>query len=328
MKEKKVALIYWGRRGGGAKLFLDTFDDLNSIYKLDKIYLSARQEILSKVRVSNEVQKIPFRPFLPTWSAGFFIPCWIQAKKYKSNFSDLQGINHVVIMSSPWDSFFRMKNNFKLWRVIHDAKPHPGDFWPTRFRINKWCRTSNVITLSNYVASKLRVQSITASLQQEVIFSNKKNLGEYLLIIGRLKKYKNIEQTIETFRKSTEMRIIVAGQGSNRYKAENVEVIDRWISDEEFDDLIRNAFATLCTYSEASQSGVVEESLRRQTPVIGISRGALPEQIRDSIDGALINNLTPSSVRIALKTIQDLDISRVGTLRKNTTLAQAIVSII
>jgi glycosyltransferase involved in cell wall biosynthesis len=121
---------------------------------------------------------------------------------------------------------------------------------------------------------------------------------------------------------------LVAGEGASRFKEAGVDTIDHWLSNEEFASLIKNAFATICTYGEASQSGIVEESIRWQTPVIVTSVGGLSEQVRIHQDGYMINDLSVSEFKKALAEISKLDRSKIGLNRNIESLAHTASNLI
>lgn len=326
--ENGVALIYWGQRGGGAKFFIDTIIELLEFQKVDRITISARPHVLKALPTgSSKLQIIPFQPILPSWTALLWLPSFIAARWYFLKSRNSKIANHFILMASPWDIVFKSHEKHKIFRVIHDANPHPGDLWPTKRRIIRYCKTSNVIALSRYVQDILPCESTLASLRclPENTSKSSTDRNDYILIIGRLKEYKNLEETIQSLTSATDRSILIAGLGADKYKSSRVHTIDKWLSDQEFDQLLRSAFVTLCTYSEASQSGIAEHSIRHRTPVIATNVGALSEQIRDGIDGVMLERITEQSLRHAISQIEEGKFRTVGLGRSEPTLAQAIL---
>jgi glycosyltransferase involved in cell wall biosynthesis len=217
----------------------------------------------------------------------------------------------------------RLELGINLYRVVHDATPHPGDYWPTKRNILRFTSTSKIITLSEFVSRSLSCRSIVSSLVGPVYCSKApKTSGDYLLLIGRLKEYKNLEATISTLKQASSRKVVVAGLGASRYKKLGVETIDKWLSDEEFASLLRNAFATICTYGEASQSGIVEESIRWQTPVVISDIGGLSEQVRTNQDGYMIKDLSIHEFKRAIAEISKIDPFSIGLNRSKESLGQ------
>ena len=325
-QEKVITLIYWGKRGGGAKMFIDTANQLIADNSFKKMYFSARPDILNRVNRRDELNpaiKLEFRPKLPSFFALIPGISKLYVRGLMKEIPVSSNSIYLVVMSSPWDSAMKLDSGINLYRVIHDANPHPGDYWPTKKTISKLTSTSKVITLSDFVSGHLSVRSVKSSLAGPTYGPNpSKTPGDYLLLIGRLKQYKNLEKTIQVLKQASDLRILVAGEGSSRYKQTGVETIDRWLSDEEFGSLINHAFATVCTYEEASQSGIVEESMRWQTPVIVKNVGGLSEQVRTLQDGYLINSLSINEFKKALTEVSKIDRSRIGLNRQDQSLAR------
>jgi glycosyltransferase involved in cell wall biosynthesis len=324
--KRSLTLIYWGKRGGGAKLFTDTAIELLSTDTFEILNFSARPHILSQIQEKAEIVKsriFEFQPSLPSFFAlipgvsKYYVNALLR-KVPKSKESVF-----LIVMSSPWDAAMKSELGINLYRVVHDATPHPGDFWPTKRDILRFTSTSKIITLSEFVSRSLNCETIVSSLVGPVYCSKAlKTSGDYLLLIGRLKEYKNLEATIRILKKASSRRVVVAGVGASKYKKLGVETIDKWLSDEEFASLLRNAFATICTYGEASQSGIVEESIRWQTPVVINDVGGLSEQVRTNQDGCMVSELSIHEYKRAIEDISKIDRSGIGLNRIKESLGQ------
>lgn len=329
--KREMTLIYWGKRGGGAKLFVDTAVQLLELEAFERINFSARSNILSQItagRALNKYRNFEFRPAFPSFFA--LLP---GVSKYYVNallrkIPESKESIYLIVMSSPWDAAMKLDLGINLYRVVHDANPHPGDYWPTKQTILRFTLTSKVITLSEFVSKNLNGRSINSSLTGPVYKSNlSKASSDYLLLIGRLKQYKNLEETISLLKEVSTLRIVVAGMGASKFHQLGVETIDHWLSDDEFASLLRNAFATICTYGEASQSGIVEESIRWQTPVIINSVGGLSEQVRTHQDGYIIENFSASEFKRGIEEISKLDRTKIGLNRSSQSLAQTAMKL-
>jgi glycosyltransferase involved in cell wall biosynthesis len=90
-------------------------------------------------------------------------------------------------------------------------------------------------------------------------------------------------------------RIVVAGKGSDPALSElskqpNVDIINRFISDDELDDLIKGCIATLLPYDSATQSGVTILSYSYGKPVIAFDVGELGYYIENGFSGYLVQH--------------------------------------
>jgi glycosyltransferase involved in cell wall biosynthesis len=329
--KSEMTLIYWGKRGGGAKLFVDTAVQLLESEAFERLNFSARPNILNEIKSGtalNKSRNFEFKPIFPSFFALIPGVSKYYVKILLRKIPESKKSVYLIVMSSPWDAAMKLDLGINLYRVVHDANPHPGDYWPTKRAIFRFTVTSKVITLSEFVSKNLNGQSINSSLTGPIYESSfPKASSDYLLLIGRLKQYKNLEETIRLLKQATSRRIVVAGSGAGRFNQLGVETIDHWLSDDEFSSLLRNAFATICTYEEASQSGIVEESIRWQTPVIINNVGGLSEQVRIHQDGLMINNLSISEFERAIDEISKLNRTKIGLNRSNESLAQTAMKL-
>jgi glycosyltransferase involved in cell wall biosynthesis len=191
-------------------------------------------------------------------------------------------------MSSPGDLFLNdlQKLMIVTTRVIHDIEKHPGDFWPTKYVIQRLLEAQRIILLSDFIFDRVdHPRKYKSSLSRKNIsFGINKpecNLpGKYLLFIGRFKTYKNLELLEEIIEAIPEKTFVVAGEGSGIFADKvNVITIQKWLDDSEIEWLIKNAQVLLALYSEASQSGVVEQALFWRVPCLVSRNGGLPEQV-------------------------------------------------
>jgi glycosyltransferase involved in cell wall biosynthesis len=138
-----------------------------------------------------------------------------------------------------------------------------------------------------------------------------RDAGDYLLLVGRATPDKGVVEALELARRSG-MRLLIAAkarepveiacvrqvirpaerQGIARYFGE----VDSSVRDE----LFAGAFATLMLGDWPEPFGLVSiESLSTGTPVIARRRGALPEIVRDGVDGFVVDDVEEAVERLA-----------------------------
>lgn len=206
----------------------------------------------------------------------------------------------VIVMSYPGDSVLKKLSKFgmQLTYVIHDLSRHPGDFWPNKKAINQMLKADRLIALSKYVFYQLDhpdkyLSSLSRRGDTVVTLKVHDIPASYFLIIGRLKKYKNLKLVAKAIDCFPEINFICAGIGSQKFsEKKNVTTIDRWLLDEEMEYLIKNSRGLIAIYSEASQSGIVDQALYWKRPILISDKGALLEQIGTTGAGVLCDTDT------------------------------------
>lgn len=179
--------------------------------------------------------------------------------------------------------------NVKSIYLVHDAKEHSGEKWPTSNAIRRRIKlVSSIVVFSQFVkseVSKLTTKKITVhdlrhypstifQRPKELIFSN------YTLVIGRIVEYKGVADVVKAWESLdfTE-KLVIAGHGKiEKVELPNVQVINRWLASPEFWYLLKNAKLIILPYKDASQSGILAScnSLGKFTLVTDV--GGLREQ--------------------------------------------------
>ena len=103
------------------------------------------------------------------------------------------------------------------------------------------------------------------SLINECICSGKARVPElsrekeYILFFGSVDFYKGVDLLIEAFRKlkSNKQKLVIAGKGDcNGFVNKNIIRLNRYIRDDEINDLFSNASVVVYPYRNATMSGV------------------------------------------------------------------------
>ncbi len=115
---------------------------------------------------------------------------------------------------------------------------------------------------------------------------------KYILLIGRIKKYKGFELFINSWAQSnigSEIELVVAGQGKLKRRLlnrkmltrnANFNFINRWLSDSEVRHLIENSSLVVFPYTEASQSGMIPTVKKYEKPLYITNTKGLIEQTK------------------------------------------------
>jgi glycosyltransferase involved in cell wall biosynthesis len=208
--------------------------------------------------------------------------------------------------------------------VVHDPSPHPGDL--------DWILEN--ISLQQAARCILLSESLKPALLQRGIPSQRIDvipLGPLadpapragpartsnppvILFFGRLTPYKGLEVLLQAYRQMVAThpaRLLIAGEGSlEPYQTQlqglpEVEIINRWIPEQEIGAIFARADLLALPYTSATQSGVLTIAAAHQLPVVATRTGGLSEQIRAGETGLLVAPGSVEQLRQALQQLLD-----------------------
>jgi glycosyltransferase involved in cell wall biosynthesis len=242
----------------------------------------------------------------------------------------------------PWYLLFlpHFKNK-KLFVTQHDVIPHKGENIRGKITIlvNKALnrKAQKIIVHGEKLKKEL---SDSMPEQKIIIFPHgdysfflrwkKKNVKEEqgtLLFFGRILHYKGLDillKALEKVRKQVCFKLIIAGEGDlNPYQElitkelkPSIEIINRYIPENEVPEYFQRASIIVLPYREASQSGVIPIAYAFKKAVICTNVGSLPEVIDNNRTGILIE---PENPELLAKSIVCL----LNDKRKRKKLGQA-----
>lgn len=141
---------------------------------------------------------------------------------------------------------------------------------------------------------------------------NEFRLRKTIAFIGRIEYYKGVELLVDAFMslQHKDINLLIAGRGDVssivdkcRVKREQVILINRWIEDHEFQEILDNVDIVVLPYNEATQSGIIPLAFAFGKTVIATNVGALSEQVPDGT--GLIVNADKYSIVSALDYLYD-----------------------
>lgn len=205
--------------------------------------------------------------------------------------------------------------------TIHDPILHPGDRGLLKrvFAHVSISQASRIVTLSSVFVPALRAKGIDPSCIDVIPHGH---LGHYraisaqtaaaerrgptLLFFGRFEPYKGLGVLLEAFAAVKNAvpgaRLCIVGNGDfSAYRARaaaipDVEVINRWVRDEEVAGYFNGADVLVLPYTEASQSGVVAIAASFGVPTVASNTGGLAEQVQDGVNGLLVPPAEPAAL--------------------------------
>lgn len=209
--------------------------------------------------------------------------------------------------------------------TVHDARLHRGERNP----LHDWLQflsirqSRRVIVLSQASREVLQARGVPGD-RIDVIphgeFSYYFKLGTAgteeqgdrpptLLFFGRISPYKGLGVLLRAFplvrQEVPEARLLVAGRGDLRPYRElleglrGVEVINRWLAEEEVARLFGRSQVLVAPYLEGSQSGVIPLACAAGIPAVATRVGGIPEQVEHGRTGLLVEPGNPRELAAA-----------------------------
>lgn len=307
----KITVLFLGKQGGGCvytyemikslankgcslQIILsneienkDEFEDLFSNTNVETIWVSTYK--------SNKINFL-----LKSLNVFQFISLSNQIKKFSPDWIYLP-------MISLWAAFIVpfLGSRHKIISTIHDVKPHLGEENLFIRVLNNYVinKSKKIITLTE---SFIPLISEIYSVEKENIcwirhgnynyyrpndFKNKRTVSGTILFFGRIHEYKGISVLLSAMElicnENNAIKLKIVGNGElsedNQKQIMNlsnrVEVVNRWIRDEEIYVFFNDVDLVVAPYIEASQSGVVMLAYAFGKPVIVTDVGGLPEQV-------------------------------------------------
>ena len=234
----------------------------------------------------------------------------------------------------------------------------PGDITDIAYRwlLRDLRHADRILTLTRSVTDAL-ISSGRASAQRiDTLFHPDFNYGRgrsaaagneaqlRVLFFGRILRYKGLPLFVEALdllaRRGMPVAAGVFGAGDlgacgDRLRALGVEVVNRWIADDEVASILARYDVMALSHTSASQSGVVAAALGAGMPVVATPVGGLAEQVEHGKTGLIAQRVDAEALadsigrlahdRVMLRSIID-EIERRRAERSMTAFADRIVA--
>ena len=316
-----LSLIYLGKRGGGLNLLADVLIELKKMDLSVKTFVSSSSKF-EGAELSHLEE--PYRLFSPSSLAD----CLSINAIFQGIHGSLQFLRGdapqkvLFIMPSPFDAFYYILAKLRGREVIsciHDAVPHSGEVWPSRHSISFRLRcSSTLVAFSVHIANQLRLKTdkpiLLADLPKSIpeigklepdalstLALMRNSWKPVVLLIGRLKEYKNVRQIFEIAQTMVGAQFVVAGS-SNRPIVESKEVciLNRWLSNREFSAILEEADILVLPYTDASQSGTIPLAIKLGKIIVSANHPGLLGQL-DGYERAIISeDLSDEAMQLAI----------------------------
>ena len=133
-----------------------------------------------------------------------------------------------------------------------------------------------------------------------------------LLFFGQITTYKGLSLLLDAFERIAaqhQVQLQIVGSGdvkpylSKIRKLSNIELVNRWIAEQEIQHYFQPAPIVVLPYTSASQSGIIALAASFACPVIASRVGGIPEQIEHMHTGLLVE---PGSIDELVEAIKCL----------------------
>lgn len=209
----------------------------------------------------------------------------------------------IVFGATSWDYYV-----VKTWSltklpsfyVVHDGKMHEGEQNNKTQRqiIGTMKMSTHLVFLSNYVRNMVKknynVDKPCMIVPHGLIDygklteRNTHSTAPTLLFLGRVSKYKGVDLLMESIKQVDEDRyskLIIAGKWEyalpKDYNRQKIEIVDKWLSNDEILHYLSQADIMVFPYLEATQSGVATLAINYLKPSVVTKVGAFAEQFDD-----------------------------------------------
>lgn len=228
-----------------------------------------------------------------------------------------------------WSSYVykRVHKQMRIVETLHDPHPHDsmlGSFkwfvYRTLSERGQVKYVDDIIILNkkdvDYVKQKTgkNVTVIPHASFSYYVQENKSGntLKNTIGFFGRIEPYKGLDLLVDAFEKqiSPNLKLLVAGSGAidetlkvRMLNNPRIELINRYIQDEEFDGLLARIDFVVLPYKRASQSGVIPMAFAFGKTVIATKVGALDEQVPEGT-GILVEP-EPTAIALAIDNLYE-----------------------
>ena len=205
--------------------------------------------------------------------------------------------------------------------TMHDPVPHTGGPIYLRMSDAVFSKLSDAIVVLSRLGKE---QLLIRGMDQAQVFyiplgiysffaqkrSRQARQEKVILFFGRIEPYKGLDLLIKAFKKIANLlpdwKLVIAGNGDvSPYFPDihhpQIEVINRYIPDNEVSSLMERSCFVVLPYTEATQSGVLPIAYALARPVIAADVGSLKEMVIHERTGLLIPPNDVEELAVAMK---------------------------
>lgn len=306
----KISLLFLGTTGAGPVYSYEMARALLSKGCQLQIFVSKFSQLfdLFEKEFSNN-ELVEFHAITPYKATLFSFVCsWFKFRTHHYIIKNIRQFDPECVYS-PFTTLWGpviygpLKGKVRIINTIHDVIPHDekqnamARFWGHLIHKYNIKIADDIILLSDFCTNILKrnycKDKICVIPHANFSFYKNKSTQNTSLnfrigIIGRIEPYKGVELLIDAFRlvNHTNVKLTIAGSGDidlpqRKYIEEDERItrINKWLEDDEIEQIIQSFDMLVLPYLNASQSGIIPLAFALGKPVIVTDVGALREQV-------------------------------------------------
>ena len=290
-----------------------SFINIKGVFRKNAIIDNGDHFLKDAIKLLDDPNKVNIT--LIYWSSLKIIDFrnWLFVLKVRKCINDSE-IVHIQTISFFWLLAIRFNKNKCLIVDYHDPFEHSGQSKSFFLKLSKkkFNKIANSIVIHNgqdkknfekqYKTTNNKVKILPFGvIPLNKLYGKNKNSDSnknLVLFFGRISRYKGIEYLVEAaklVRKTiTDLKVIIAGNGKFYFDISDIKndntfkIINRYISNNELADLIRQSEIVVCPYVDATQSGVVMTAFAFNKPVIASAVGGFLDVVKPGKTGLLV----------------------------------------
>jgi glycosyltransferase involved in cell wall biosynthesis len=181
--------------------------------------------------------------------------------------------------------------------TVHDGILHKGEngYFIQKYSDLMLKASTKLIFLTKYVKINVETKfnivkkSLIAPhgiIKNNYITHGLEKRGKNILFIGRISSYKGVELLVDVIEEiENEIdKCIIAGKSNydlNLKDTDKLQILDKYLSEEEVGELLGWADILVLPYLEATQSGVIALGINAELPMVCTLVGGLQEQLKE-----------------------------------------------
>ena len=288
---------------------------------------------ISTILDKNGIQNTVYSPFFKTNSIGSlsFYKFFLIKSLFKSLLLFFKGYNNIVLTSPTTYVipvlFLSRVFKKKSFYFMHEPNLKRKDFYSLLVNLfNKIIGNicTDIVVLSKFAEKEANSKFILKRISrinypsgslQKLPPQDKK----YITFVGNLSNNKRLDLFINLAQTCSE-EFIIAGSGDfsqhkNNINKANINLINKFLTKQEFDLLIQQSKFIILPYETSTQSAVLFDSFRNKTPVIATNCGSFSEFVLQGFNGYLFD--IKDFVNDCLSIIENTNKSQIKLLSQN-----------